>query len=221
MEKKKLNQKTLTIAGVVVVILLLLIISIYYIYNRINDATINVLVAPSSAKITIDNHTYTNGTYRIPSGKHTVVLSKDDFETIEEEINIKSNETYNYYNYLVYKDGSMGWYADHPDDSGLLETIIPYLGEVEYKSIEQKYPLLSHLPVKEDYYNDSLTYHYKFDISYTIGADNTPIIIITDYTGNNKDRAYEKIRSFNCNPEDYQIRYTDISEPDGWGSAEI
>lgn len=71
-----------------------------------------------------------------------------------------------------------------------------------------EYPLISHLPIKKNYYlNDG---HY---VSYDIIYDSNNIqegvltIIIIDYSYNNQERALKDIRDLGYDPKDYNIQY--------------
>lgn len=215
--KQKIELKRpFIIVGIIVIFFI--IITAFTVYNRINNASLTLVVAPKSATITIDgNSGFHNETYKIPSGKHTITISKDKFQTITEEITINPGEDYYYYNLLVYPDGSMDWYAEHEDDSRLLETILPEISLKQYEAIKDKNPLIRQLPINVDEYTtSSIT---KYSISYKINLDDSVTILITDYSGNNQARAYEKIKSLGFNPDDYYILYEDVSEPDGWAKA--
>ncbi len=219
MDERKENQKKVVIIGAVLVVILLVFLTIRVIFNRINDSTINLLIAPQTASITIDDKPYKNGEYQLPSGKHTITISKTNFKTISEEINLKSGEKLNYFNYLVGQDGSMDWYANNQEDSYLLEAIIP---EMEYQHGEKlgnMYPILKHLPINVDSYSQDYSKRVKYSISYKINLDDSLTLIITDYT-HSKDYAYENIKSLGFNPDDFFIVYEEAFESDGWGKAE-
>jgi hypothetical protein len=219
-QEKRIDQKKLFIIGGIVIFIILLFITIKVVDGRINDAKISLLIAPKSASVKIDDSSYpTSGDFKIPSGKHTITISKEGFSTITETINLTTGQTYNYFNYLVYPNGSMEWYSSHEDDSYLLEAIIPEIEMKNSNAIIAKYPLLAYLPINIDEYSSTFSEHTKYSISYKINIDNTPTIIITDYTGGKKEEAYKKIQSLGCNPDDYFILYEDKSEPDGWGKA--
>lgn len=219
-QEKRIDQKKLFIIVGILIFIVLIFVTIKVIYNRVNDAEIELLIAPKSASVKIDGSSYpTEGTFKISSGKHTITISKDGFSTINEVINLTSGQTHNYYNYLVYPDGSMDWYKNHEEDSYLLEAIIPEIELQNSNATIAKYPLLAYLPINIDEYTNNISEHIKYSISYKINTDNTPTIIITDYTGGKKEEAYKKIQSYGVNPDDYFILYEDKSEPDGWGKA--
>ena len=103
------------------------------------------------------------------------------------------------------------------DTSSLNETIIPKLSQQKQEDIEEKYPLIKHLPLNIDYYASDLSKHVKYSLSYIIEEDRVSIKI-TDLSGNNKTLALDKIKSLGFSPDDYNIEYIDSSES-GWGKA--
>lgn len=219
---KKINlksKKTQFIIIATLFVILLLIISIMSIRKRIYDAKIDLLIAPSSTTIKIDGKDYKNGKHDISSGKHTIELSKDGFQSQQEEIEIKSGETFIYYNYLLGLDSFTNWYETHEDDSLLLESIIPALSEKNLKSLQNKYPLIKQLPINEEYYSKNYSILTKYSISYKIDSENQIVIIVTYHTDNSKTAALEKITSLGFNTDDYQIEYIN-STSKNWSKAE-
>lgn len=71
-----------------------------------------------------------------------------------------------------------------------------------------EYPLISHLPIKKNYYLDNGDY-----VSYDIIYDSNNIqegiltIIIVDYSHDNQERALQDIRDLGYDPKDYDIQY--------------
>ncbi len=78
-----------------------------------------------------------------------------------------------------------------------------------YNKLVEKYPLVAKLPINVEYYR-GYSEHIKYQISYRV-EDEEAIIVIHDYTGNNKEKAFGNIRSRGFNPEDYTIDYLDES----------
>ena len=216
---EKLSPKTKLILLTSATIIFLIITTIIMIKDRIYNATIDLLIAPASSNIEIDGQKYVNGKHRIASGKHVVKISKEGFDSKEEEIEIQKDETYIYYEYLLQPENSMDWYKDHEEDSLLLETIIPALSEKNLKKLQEQYPLLKQLPINEDYYINNYAKHIKYSISYKTNNDKITILI-TSYTKDSATYAQEKIKTLGFNLNDYIIKYEIIDESDGWGKAE-
>jgi uncharacterized membrane protein len=201
-------------------IIILLFLSILTIRGRIYDSKINLLIAPASATITIDDKEYKNGIHEISSGKHIITISKWGFETQTEEIEITPKETYIYYNYLLPPNGLMTWYTEHEDDSLLLESIIPALTQKELKQLQEKYPLIKHLPINISEYNQDRTKYINYSISY-VTLDNKKVLIsIHDHSGGNYDIAIKKIESLGYNIDDYNIYYAEDSQASNWAKTE-
>lgn len=215
----KITKKTKFFLTILAILIPLLILSIVTIKNRIHDAKIDLLISPASSLIKIDGKEYKNGKHDISSGKHTIELSKDGFDFKKEEIEIKTGETHIYYNYLQELNSSTEWYKTHEEDSLLLETIIPALSDKHLKSLQEKYPLIQHLPINISEYNKTYTKYTNYSISYTI-EDDLIQIIITDISGDNYKTALEKIKSLGYNPKDYKIQYIKTNQNSGWAKAE-
>lgn len=71
-----------------------------------------------------------------------------------------------------------------------------------------KYPLINHLPIKKNYYLDDNSY-ISYDIIYDSNRVQEGIlpIIIIDYSGGNKERAFQDIRDLGYDTKDYNIQY--------------
>lgn len=86
------------------------------------------------------------------------------------------------------------------------------------EDLYDEHPLLSHLPLDVAYYANT----YSGYIHYTVTYESEPdledetkeklIIVITDYTGGNYDRAVNKIKSYEKDISGYTIRYVNESD---------
>ncbi len=227
---KKLTPKQKILITSAIIVLFIAFPLIFISYKRINNSIISFFVAPSSATIKLDGKIVKSGikkdgsgyleikpiNHAVTSGKHTIEITKDGFTTIKEEIELNPNSSFIYYNYLS-SENDPDWYSKNEEESRLLETIIPKLSQQKQEDVEDKYPLIKHLPLNIDYYTNDLSKHVKYSISYIIEGDKVSIKI-TDLSGNNKTLALDKIKSLGFSPDDYNIEYIDSSES-GWGKA--
>lgn len=227
---KKLTPKQKILITSAIIVLFIAFPLVFISYKRINNSIISFFVAPSSATIKLDGKIVESGikkddsgyleikpiNHAVTSGKHTIEIVKDGFNTIKEEIELNPNSSFMYYNYLS-SENDPDWYSKNEEESRLLETIIPKLSQQKQEDIEDKYPLIKHLPLNIDYYTSDLSKHVKYSISYIIEEDKVSIKI-TDLSGNNKTLALDKIKSLGFSPDDYNIEYIDSSES-GWGKA--
>lgn len=206
----------ITIISTIAAITLFLIIRT--IYFTINSSTVDLLIAPSTAQITINGKKYKNGTYHLPPAEYQVEISMPGFESKTITFTSKQGETSYIYNYLEESEGTE-WYSSHQEDVDLLDVIIPEMSYQKNLLLQEKYPIIAQLPLEINYYPNTYTYiHYT--ISYTINNDDDITFIIHDYTGGNRDAALAKLTSRGVNVADYEFVYTDESNQFQHGHAD-
>ena len=89
----------------------------------VSEPSISVFVTPVNAKITIDGEEFKNGEYRISSGKKKVSISADGFESIDEEIDVKSWHSFRLHRYLKPSDGDYSRYLKSSDSYSILNSL--------------------------------------------------------------------------------------------------
>lgn len=209
--KPKINLKAIVTAFVVLTILILGISAYFIIDNAQKTATISIFAAPKSAEITLNDTLYQNmNQIRVKPGDYHITISKEGyFEPYDEDFTILDGETRNFYIALAPLDGT-NWYETHPNDAYTLDTIEDAKLTEETKRNIANFPLLASLPITVEYYKTDSTYVY-YIISYELYSGETPTIIIKDYTGNNYEEALNRINLLNYNPENYTIKYQDLT----------
>ena len=203
------NRRILIISlliGFIILVAVILIVSIYYLRR---SATLDILVAPTSATITIDGQTYTNGTYKIEPTSTTATITAEGFTSQEVPLNIIGGETTTLYLYLIPTDGDMNWYLDHPDDM----MIVTQIGDLQALATSDAYhtehPISQVLPIVVVEVNPT-TYdwtEFRIDGGSFAECSTDFCVKITDTTGGNYDRALEEIRSRGYDPGGYEILY--------------
>lgn len=79
-----------------------------------------------------------------------------------------------------------------------------------YEKLKENYPLVESLPIEIDrFLNYSEHIHYK--IAYRVKKGEA-IIVVSDYTGGNFEKALTNIRNRGFKPDDYEIEYNDLSQ---------
>lgn len=79
-------------------------------------------------------------------------------------------------------------------------------------SLEEKFPIISSLPIMVEYYSDDYSLYTKYFISYALLDGDTKVELkITDYTGGNYENALLKVKELGYEPSDYEIEYNDVS----------
>ena len=92
-EKQMSNRIKLIIAAAVIFVIAVIAILIAFIINIPKTATIEVIVAPSDAKILIGEKRYKNGTHKIEPGDYSIAVTRDDFSPYASEFTIGDGET--------------------------------------------------------------------------------------------------------------------------------
>lgn len=207
MEKEK-NRKNLMIIAVVGFLLFSVIAIILAIIDGRKSATLDLLVAPSSATITIDGKTYKNGTYRFVPGEIKVIISKEGFKTEEKTVALEANVTTKLYTYIMPIDGSFEWYLQHEDEQLLLNTIGDNEASEASASYLEKYPVVNELPIVYANYDKEYNYtEFRIDGGMFDGCKKDFCLKITDTTGGNRDAALEMLKKRGVDVDDYEIIY--------------
>lgn len=205
----KRSRLTLFLSGLALLIFLLVLIITAIARQLQRTATLEILVTPASATITINNQVYRNGTVQLEPGNYAAVISKDNFVPQTITLDLQPHTTTKLYAYLEQSDGSYSWYLDHPDDSLLLDRIGDYLTQQEAAAYIAAWPILADLPI------DHIEYPAGTDryIEYHVTGGRFPdcqrdfCLKITDVTGGNRQAALQAIQNLGYNPNDYQILY--------------
>ena len=197
------------IAGSVVAIAAILLVSlIYVILDSKRTAKLEILVAPLSAKILVDNKEYTNGTYEFEPGEVKIIISKDGFSSKEMNVELKANETVKLYTYLLPLDGTLDWYLNHEEDQMVLNTIGDAKASEDSKIYRAENPVVEILPIIYANYDENWNYtEFRVDGGEFDECDEDFCLKITDTTGGNYDFALSLVREKGFEPNDYEIIY--------------
>lgn len=204
-----LKKKLIIIYSIFIAVILIGFL-IWWLLIKDNTATLEILVAPSSSKILINNKKYTNGTYKLKPGKYSVEISKDNFESYSGSILLNQNETTKLYQALKQKDGSSSWYIKNNKDD-IIQTAI---GDQKTKTVQEnlttKYPILKYIPYSNSVNN---IFIYKIDTQFDSNNNLEYINILlntcsTSSINQYKTNALDWIKSKGINPSDYVIKYS-------------
>lgn len=205
-EKRKRN----IIIGTLVILLLVIIgIIAIYINSLRYSSTIDILVAPSFATVEVNDKVIKNNSkIKFEPGNYTIKISANDFISQELSIELKENELFDLYTYLTPTNGSMDWYINHPEEGMLVTTIGSKKAQQAADEYYKKYPIATVLPIVVVESNPEWR-EYRIDGGQFDNCQKTPdfCIVITDSTGNNRDRAIKNIQDKGYNPNDYEIIY--------------
>ena len=200
------------ISGVLGVnVLAIVIVSIVALINFMQSAQLEVLVAPSSSKITVDGRKIENGTFGFLPGKHEIKIEKEGFESKTEIVELASGETVRFWTYLFEEDGGLEYYGTNADDMAILEEVGRQDEEVQEFLLryEKKAEIKSVLPLTYAV-NGNTNGGKSVSVSIRSGGNKCRkgfCLLIQDVFGGNLNKAIEMIKNAGYNPKDYEILY--------------
>lgn len=197
----------MTFFGVLVISLLIIFLADY-----LRSATLNVLVLPVDAKISVNGQNLANGSHRFYPGTLSIRIERDGHESIEEKIDLKFGEVKIFHRYLNPINGDLSIFRKKRNYQ-LLKLIAKDQKMADFiKDIEKKKKIKTLLPLNSDFLspdyseegaskniivNDGST-HSKCDEEFCL--------LVTMLRGNEKD-VREMIGRFNFNYDDYKVIY--------------
>lgn len=202
-EKQMSNRIKLIIAAAVIFVIAVIAILIAFIINIPKTATIEVIVAPSDAKILIGDKRYKNGTHKIEPGDYSIAVTRDNFSPYASEFSIEEGETKKLLVCLNEIDGNT-WYDEHKEDDDICRKAAELASE-EYKKEKQTADIYSVTP-----YN---SYDDGFNIVAYEDEEKGTIIKITLLSCKEarrealKPNALDWLKRHNVDPEQYTIEY--------------
>ena len=123
------THRPLTFA--ILIVLIILVASGLFFATR-KSATLEILVAPTSARIVINDKDYQNGTYKLEPGNMVATISKAGFTTKTVNFVLNEHQVTKLYVYLLEEGGGYDWYLEHAEDAKILSKIGDT--EADYKS---------------------------------------------------------------------------------------
>ena len=203
----KTRRKYWIIGGIATVAVLMAVL-VAVIINAKYSATLDILVAPSMAKVKVNGKEYKNGTYRMEPGELTAEIVMEGFESKTIPVNLVAGNTTKLYTYLLPADGSYEWYLEHPEEQMLLNTIGDARAAEEGRVYAAANPIVEVLPIVVAKYDEKWNYtEYRVDGGDFDECEKEFCLRITDTTGGNYEAALASIREKGFKPEDYEIIY--------------
>lgn len=193
-------------------IIIILGVSLFFIIDDVSrSVTIRFMIAPSSAKITLNDIEYRSAeTYRIRPGNYELSITKDGFDPYYKTLTLNDGDDLDIDISLEIQPGNENYYKDHPEEAYALETIWTNQMIAGSEVVMEDNPLLNVLPINVEYYIQNKQYvHYQ--ISFRIDDPENVVILVNDYTGGNYDAALERIRTEGYDPAKYTIEYRDLT----------
>ncbi len=206
------NHKAISVIGAINIAVVITVIVVIIIHST-KTATVDIYVAPSSAEITLNGQKYDNlKTHNIAPGEYHVKITMDNMQTEEYDITLETNGFTRVNDYLLDSRGGFDYYLTHPDDVVIL-TEIAEEDDKKIQSFLSKYEkmasILKALPIKYDSYTEDFSDYIQYNIRQDDrrDCDKVACLIIEDNTGDNKQRAIDKLKELGYNPDDYNITY--------------
>ena len=207
MDEKKKTKLIVILIGCAIG-LLVIALAIFSIIKAKYSASLDILVAPLSAKITIDGNEYQNGLYKFEPGEVVATITKEGFYDREIALELKVGETAELYTYLLPLEGNYDWYIEHEEDMMILNTIGD--ATASKKSLEYLIdnPIVEVLPIIYANYDANWDYtEYRVDGGSFDDCNLEFCLKITDTTGGNYEAALESVRAKGFDPDKYEIIY--------------
>ena len=169
-------------------------------FFKAETSVVEILVAPSSATITIDEEKYTNGEYELAPGQYTVSVKKTGFKTYNSSIIIVDKHK-TYFTICLNPDsGNTDYYEQHPEDLAICQSA----EELADVSAWEQNALLDEIFEYTPLHNDANGYY----VDPYYDDQNKLIIKISFKDCNEKEetlrnRVYTWMREQNLNPDNY------------------
>ncbi len=208
------NRKKIIIIATCIIMAILAISAAFIVENILNSATLNIMVAPTNAKVLINGREYSSeGEYKIRPGEYTAEISADGFIARTENFTVEDGGMEKLWLFLDPEDGNPNWFYDNPRDGLIVGAIREVYTLDAISQLQEANPILNDLPVDVDFYTGDYSKKISYTISYEMSADKTSFeIVIEDRTGGNYEAALSKIRNLGYEPSDYKITYKDTSD---------
>ncbi len=199
----KLSRKQIILLGILIIVIPIAIILIIFINSLINNATIEVLVAPESSTITIDGRKISNGEIKVTPGTHEISAEKTGFTTQTINVSVEKNSSAQAFIILESNsDDTKDWFTEHAEDQAIVEQILGEEFNQESASASGQYPIMDDLPYES----------MNYSIDYGSCDENTFCILIdVDYM--DRDTAVKAIKELTDTPEKYSYVFSDYANP--------
>lgn len=192
-------------------IVVLAVASAVAVYRSLQSAQVEILVAPTSAKVVIDGKEYQNGTYNLFPGEYVAEIKADGFEGKERTITLEAGRKTRIYDFLTGKDSDFSYYETSAADMILLQQVGG--GDEEVQEFvarqEKKTAIREVLPLTYSVNgNEGGT---SISVSVNEGGKEcrrgTFCLLILDVFGGNLDKGLDMIKGAGYTPSNFEVLY--------------
>lgn len=203
------------VASVVVSIdiIAILVVILAIVLHQSRTATIDILIAPSAAEISLNGKRYDNfSSHNVMPGDYHAVVEMEGMETKEFDFSVQDGELRRVWDYLLDDEDGFSYYLTHTDEVATLKQVAD---DEKAKTFLAKYDKLNSINTVLP-----LTYSNTYDLDATeivsisinwgeeenCSAQNF-CLTVSDYTGKNHEKALSMIREAGYDPDDYVVQY--------------
>lgn len=173
-------------------------------YSLVPKAYITFTTAPGQVSVSIDHgskKTITNGDkVKVSPGKHTIVVSRDEFDPYEKEITLKNGQTEEFLVALSPLTDAARALLKDTASQAIIQRFYGKTFSKQTSDITKNYPLVAALPIQARLYTVYACPSQKYP------ADASKIAICVDlYHDSLEPYVLKDIQSRGYNPADYEI----------------
>lgn len=192
-------------------IVIIYIVAVIPLINYLTKKTyIEIAVAPTTAKIYLNDQEYHNGTYEIEPGTYSVRIEADNFTSKQSEIKIVKRQDAQLVNYLLHKTEGLNYFLRSSSDLEILRRVNNDNDVTDFlQKYDNKLKIKNNLPILLNYYDESVS--SVIQASITDGTDKAEckyaFCLYVDTSKAYEQRAREVIKAAGYSYDDYEVIY--------------
>lgn len=199
-----MTKKRIFLLLVAVLIIVASVILVVYqsIANQRRTAILDIVIAPKSALAKLNGKNVKPGIRKVVPGTYTLTVSKDGFATSSANASVGAKETKFLGVALIpNRDDTKSWYAMHPDDQLLLESITSRNSDQDAEVIFAENPIYKLLPVI------GINESFRIDAGVSRQGNDKPALYVRSLSEQNKQAALQWIKDQGADPSKFEIIY--------------
>lgn len=206
---QKYKRRIIIISGVILLAIIIISIaySLYLAHIHAGKLAVPMKIVPNDASVTLKDGTRLSGsTIYLTPGKHTLIIKKDGFTTVEKQYLIEDyNQPAVYVGLVGKSDEAKKWQQQHQRDYQDLELLGRVQAAAYGEAFRARNPIIKILPIKDPY----------FTISYRNVDDESVRLTIWGTSPKYREFALEYLRQKGFEPTDYEIEFDGFKNPLG------